>query len=94
MKNGGGNWVYPGYTQLMKTAISIPDKLFQAADEFAGRVGISRSELYSKAVDEYLAANRFQGVREQLNHVYANANSKLDPQDALLQSDSIEREDW
>jgi metal-responsive CopG/Arc/MetJ family transcriptional regulator len=78
----------------MKTAISIPDGLFQAADDFARRAGMSRSELYSKAVDEYLAANRFQGVREQLDNVYGNTDSKLDPQDALLQSSSIEREDW
>jgi metal-responsive CopG/Arc/MetJ family transcriptional regulator len=78
----------------MKTAISIPDKLFRAADDFARRTGMSRSELYSKAVDEYLAANRFQGVREQLDSVYGNTDSELDPQDALLQSSSIEREDW
>ena len=78
----------------MKTAISIPDKLFRAADDFARRTGMSRSELYSKAVDEYLAANRFQGIREQLDGVYGNTDSELDPQDALLQSSSIEREDW
>jgi hypothetical protein len=35
-----------------------------------------------------------QGVREQLDNVYGNTDSKLDPQDALLQSSSIEWEDW
>ena len=78
----------------MKTAISIPDKLFQAADELAKRVGMSRSELYSKAVDEYLEANLYQGVREQLDGVYGNADSELDPQDVRLQESAINREDW
>jgi metal-responsive CopG/Arc/MetJ family transcriptional regulator len=78
----------------MKTAISIPDKLFQAADELAKRVGMSRSELYSKAVDEYLQANRYQGVREQLDGVYGSTDSQLDPQDARLQESAITREDW
>jgi metal-responsive CopG/Arc/MetJ family transcriptional regulator len=78
----------------MKTAISIPDKLFQAADELAKRAGMSRSELYSKAVDEYLQANRYQGVREQLDGVYGSTDSQLDPQDARLQESAITREDW
>jgi metal-responsive CopG/Arc/MetJ family transcriptional regulator len=78
----------------MKTAISIPDKLFQAADELAKRAGMSRSELYSKAVDEYLQANRYQGVREQLDGVYGSTDSQLDPQDARLQESAINREDW
>ncbi|EIJ36932.1 hypothetical protein Thini_4454 [Thiothrix nivea DSM 5205] len=37
----------------MKTAISIPDPVFQAAELFARHFGISRSELYTKAVEEY-----------------------------------------
>ena len=39
----------------MKTAISLPDKLFHEADVFAERAGLSRSELYATAVAEYLA---------------------------------------
>ncbi|MEM6753148.1 MAG: ChpI protein, partial [Cyanobacteria bacterium P01_C01_bin.38] len=33
----------------MKTAISIPDPLFEAAEQFAKRLGLSRSELYAMA---------------------------------------------
>lgn len=38
----------------MKTAISIPDALFDRADEFARKFGKSRSELYRDALSEYL----------------------------------------
>ena len=39
----------------MKTAISLPDDLFDSADELAQQLGVSRSELYARAVAEYLA---------------------------------------
>ena len=41
----------------MKTAISLPDDLFKSADALAGRLGVSRSQLYQEALAEYLVAN-------------------------------------
>lgn len=38
----------------MKTAVSIPDELFRQADEFAERLGKSRSQLYREALADYL----------------------------------------
>ena len=38
----------------MKTAISIPDPVFEAADQLAARIGMSRSELYATAVAEFM----------------------------------------
>jgi metal-responsive CopG/Arc/MetJ family transcriptional regulator len=55
----------------MKTAISIPDPVFKAADSLAKRLGVSRSELYSKAINEFLSKHRDQGVTEILNGVYS-----------------------
>lgn len=34
--------------RAMKTAISIPDPIFEAAEGFARRLGMSRSELYAR----------------------------------------------
>jgi hypothetical protein len=34
----------------MKTAISIPDAIFEQAEELAQKQGLSRSELYTKAI--------------------------------------------
>ena len=39
----------------MKTAVSVPDELFARADRLAKGLGISRSELYSRALAEFLA---------------------------------------
>lgn len=75
----------------MKTAISIPDHVFASADELARRLGISRSELYTKAVIEMLARTRVDRVTEQLNQVYATEDSSLDPVLVRLQQDSLRR---
>ena len=37
----------------MKTAVSIPDAVFDAAERLAERLGLSRSELYARAIDAY-----------------------------------------
>ncbi len=38
----------------MKTAVSIPDETHHAADQVAERLGWSRSQLYTRAVREFL----------------------------------------
>jgi metal-responsive CopG/Arc/MetJ family transcriptional regulator len=47
----------------MKTAISVPDSVFEAAEQLAHRLGLSRSELYAKAVEEFISAHKNQDVR-------------------------------
>jgi metal-responsive CopG/Arc/MetJ family transcriptional regulator len=80
----------------MKTAISIPDRLFEAAERLARRLGMSRSELYATAVSQYLDDNRFQGVRERLDAIYLAdpESSRLDPVTTRLQTESLPEEDW
>lgn len=63
----------------MKTAISLPDDLFESADELAQRLGVSRSELYAEAVAEYLAKHRNEDVTARLNEVYVDEASGVDP---------------
>lgn len=78
----------------MKTAISLPDDLFQSADELAERLGVSRSQLYAEAVAEYLAKHRGQDVTARLNEVYADEASRLDPALRSAQARSIGSSEW
>lgn len=78
----------------MKTAISIPDPLFKAAERTSRRLGMSRSEFYSKAVEAFVKANRATGVKEALDNAYAGEDSSLDPVLMAMQVASLEREDW
>ncbi|HSC20453.1 MAG TPA: hypothetical protein VLC07_01880 [Solirubrobacterales bacterium] len=78
----------------MKTAISIPDPVFEAAEEVAKKLGVSRSELYSRAIESFVRTWRDEDVTEALNRVYATEPSELDPALARAQSAAIGREEW
>lgn len=82
------------YNTGMKTAISIPDELFTAADALATRLGVSRSELYSTAVAEFVAKHNPSEITERLNQVYATEDSTLDPVLRRIQAISIGPEEW
>jgi hypothetical protein len=53
----------------MKTAISLPDELFIAAEQQAKRTRKSRSQLYAEALAEYLARHAPDEVTEAMNRV-------------------------
>jgi metal-responsive CopG/Arc/MetJ family transcriptional regulator len=54
----------------MKTAISVPDDVFRQADDLARRMKKSRSEIYSRAVREYVARYSEDEVTGALDAVY------------------------
>jgi hypothetical protein len=60
-----------GYTSGMKTAISIPDDVFQGADALARKLKKSRSEIYSRAIREYLDRHSSDKVTDALDGLYA-----------------------
>jgi metal-responsive CopG/Arc/MetJ family transcriptional regulator len=79
----------------MKTAISIPDEVFLAAEKTAKKLGISRSELYATAVREYVEHYRKDDVTAKLDLVYADDSlSDLDPALRAMQKLSLEKGDW
>jgi metal-responsive CopG/Arc/MetJ family transcriptional regulator len=78
----------------MKTAISIPDPIFEEADQLAKRLGISRSELYASAIQAYVQIHRAEDITEALNRIYGEEDSSLDPVLAALQARALPRGDW
>jgi hypothetical protein len=78
----------------MKTAISIPDGLFRAAEEAARRLDLSRSELYARALQEFLAARREDDITERLNEVYTEEPACIDPVLAQMQFASLPPDTW
>ena len=55
----------------MKTAISIPDEIFEAAEEVAQQLSLSRSELYAKAVKSFVETIRNSEITKQSNEACA-----------------------
>lgn len=78
----------------MKTAISLPDELFAQAEAEARRMKVSRSELYSKALAEFLQRNEDADITRRLNEVYDQVNGSLDPELYEAQLRIFTKESW
>ena len=78
----------------METAISLPDDLFASADALAARLGVSRSELYARALAEFVAKHRDDAVTARLNEVYADEPGRLDPGLRKAQARSLSTPEW
>jgi metal-responsive CopG/Arc/MetJ family transcriptional regulator len=78
----------------MKTAISLPDPIFEEAELLAQELGLSRSQLYTKALQAYLRKYNRDRILEKLNQVYDQESSELDPMLNQMQLLSLPQEDW
>ncbi len=79
----------------MKTAISIPEPIFKTADRLAKRLGMSRSELYVRAISNYVEEHSGQKVTELLNQVYQDTEmNELESRFNQAQLKSIPKEQW
>lgn len=69
--------VIPSCTALVKTAVSIPDDLFERADRLARRRRMSRSALYAEALKMLIDADDTDAaVTARLDAVYSSAESQ------------------
>jgi len=78
----------------MKTAISIPDELFKAAEKLARRRKVSRSELYATALEEFVSKYDRERIQQQINEVAAEVDTSLDPALRASQARLLSREQW
>jgi metal-responsive CopG/Arc/MetJ family transcriptional regulator len=87
-------WYNFCYTLVMKTAISIPNDVYESAEKLANRLGKSRSQLYTQALSGYVAKHNKDNVTSMLDEVYGISSSRLDDTLRSLQSKSLPRENW
>jgi len=78
----------------MKTAVSLPDELFRMAEAAARRLRVSRSELYAKALAEFLKGQQGNSITERLNDVYSRRTAKVDSGLHRAQLKSLEKDAW
>jgi metal-responsive CopG/Arc/MetJ family transcriptional regulator len=78
----------------MKTAVSMPDELFQEAEAAARRLRVSRSELYSKAIAAFLKQQNGDSITERLNNLYSRHTAQVDPGLRRAQLKSLKKDSW
>lgn len=72
----------------------MPDDLFRRAEAAARRLRVSRSELYAKAIAEFLEGQQGTAITERLNEVYSRNPAKVDTGLHRAQLKSLEKDRW
>lgn len=80
----------------MKTAISLPDKLFKQAERLAKKQRLSRSELYARALQDYVDRDRDAGITAELNRFFDKHPELAEPEPGLMQIglEAMSRVEW
>lgn len=78
----------------MKTAVSIPDKVYKDAEKLASQLGTSRSQLYARALSSYVTLHSRGNITERLNVIYGSGPSELEKGLSDLQYSSLPVEKW
>ena len=78
----------------MKTAISLPDAVFRAAERQAKRSQKSRSQLYAEALAEYLSRHAPEEVTDAMNRVVDQLDEPRDPFVLAAARSVLERVEW
>jgi predicted transcriptional regulator len=87
------NWSC-GYTLGMKTAISIPNDLFDGAERLARRTRRSRSRLFTDALREYLVRHAPDKVTESMDQAIMEVGEGKDEFVSSVARRRLERTEW
>jgi metal-responsive CopG/Arc/MetJ family transcriptional regulator len=78
----------------MKTAVSIPDEVFEGAERLARRTKRSRSRLFSDALREYLARHAPDKITEAINKACSAIGEEDDRFVSSAASRVLEQSEW
>ena len=78
----------------MKVAVSIPDRIFEAAELLAKQRNVPRSQIFAEALAAYLESRGSEAVTSKLNEIYGREVSAVENGLAQAQLDSISHEAW
>jgi len=78
----------------MKTAVSIPDEIFEQAERLARRTKLSRSDVYSRALAEYVARHAPDRITEAMDRVIADLDEPADSFASAVGRRTLARTEW
>jgi hypothetical protein len=81
-------------TAGMKVAVSIPDDVFAEAESLAKQLKASRSEIYSRALGEFLGRHAPDRVTEQMNDVISSVGEGTDDFSRRAARRALRRVEW
>ena len=61
---------------IMKTAIYLPDELFEKVDHLAEELNVSRSRIFAEAILDYIEKLKNEEIFKALNRIYSEGETK------------------
>lgn len=78
----------------MKTAISLPDEVFESAERLAGRLKVSRSELYARALQDFVRRHAPDAVTDAYDQICTELDSHTDAFARQAARATFKRVEW
>lgn len=78
----------------MKTAVSIPDVVFEEAERLASELQTSRSQLYSRALQEFVSRHAPDRLTDAMNQVVDAVGTEVDELSQRASRRVLERVEW
>lgn len=83
-----------GHTKGMKVAVSIPDDVFAEAEALAKRLKSSRSEVYSRALGEFIGHHAPDRVTDLMNDVVRDVGPEPDAFSVAAGRQVLKKTEW
>jgi len=78
----------------MKVAVSIPDPLFEEAERVSQRLRIPRSQLYSRALQDFVREHSGAEITARMDAALEQIGASKEPEWEGLGLEVIRREKW
>ena len=79
---------------LMQNDPAIPTEIWEAAQQLAGKLGLSSNELFAVALSDFIQRHSQVDITAALDKIYSETDSALDPALVAMQLKSLPQEEW
>lgn len=77
-----------------KNELAIPPEIWEAAQQLAGKLGLSSNELFTTALSDFIRRYGEVDITAELDKIYSDTDSALDPVLGAMQLKSLPKEKW
>jgi predicted transcriptional regulator len=78
----------------MKTALSIPDDIFEQGERLARRLHTSRSQLYARALADFVVQHDDDQITSSMDEVIREVGTEVDPFTRRAASQTLRQVEW
>jgi len=78
----------------IQNELAIPTEIWNAAQQLAGKLGLSSNELFATALSDFIRRYGEIDITAELDKVYSDIDSTLDPVLGAMQLKSLPAEKW